>query len=427
MRATTLTPYANLAQRIAGRAHALFENRKNLRPEMVRGYALSRLDETVWLLIYLDELTAEPEKLKAENTLHHFSTINEGRPALLSNSNGLRVALLLSDPPTLPATVAYPGHQPGVCQIGVNAAGKPVNVTWNRLGHVMIAGMTGMNDGIAGEHALGGGKSNLLRGVLDQAIADGHTVYLVDTQNKTAPHLATHPHATIEKRLEHVPDLIALVQAEYDRRVRLLDPHFVEDVDEYNARFPEQALPRVFLALEEYGGLVNNLGTSSRAYRSLLSLIWESRKYGVHIIAAAQSFNKDLVGPVADQMATRVCFRMATPSQAQVVLNRRGAEHITQPGRCDTNRWGRVQTYRFPLAQMAGEQPTGPVLSADERVAIDRMQAEYDGRATLAILQTVLDIGPSAARRLQDEWNRRGLIAKDEQDSNAFKLAFSGI
>ena len=426
----SLKPYLTRAHDMAGRAQSLFANREVLKPEMVKGYILSRNAQGVWLLIYLDEIVTRPETFRAgnakgNNALHHFSTINEGRPAFLSNSNGLRVAMLLTDPPTLPETAIYPGHVAGFFTMGVDSQGRPVGVPWESLGHVMIAGMTGMNDGVRGDQ-VGGGKSNLLRGLLEQAVEDGHQVYLVDTQNKTAPHLASHPRVVLVKTFAQVPGVLDDLLHEYDRRVALLDPHMVEDVDMYNAQFPAQALPRIFVALEEYCGLVNNLGLSSKAYKALLDLIWQARKYGIHIIAAGQTFEKAVAGQVKDQMATKICFRMESASQTRIVLGRNGAENITQPGRCDTNRWGRMQAYRFPLRARPTE-PGGPELSEDERNALARIQTEHEGKATLNVLQTVLDIGPSAAKRVQAEWARRQLIAKDPSDSNSFKLAFSGV
>lgn len=420
----SLNPYLTRAHDVAARAHALFEHRPGLKPEMVSGYILSRNAVGVWLLIYLDELIARPETFRDGNTLHHFATVNEGRPAVLSNSNGLRVAMLLTDPPTLPETALFPGHVPGFFGMGVDSQGRPVGVPWESLGHVMIAGMTGMNNSAQGGQ-VGGGKSNLLRGLLDQAIADGHQVYVVDTQNKTAPHLAAHPRAVLVKDFKQVAGVLNDLRREYDRRVQLLDPHMVEDVEGYNARFPAQALPRIFVALEEYCGLVNNLGLSSEAYKTLLDLIWQARKYGFHLIAAGQTFEKAVAGQVRDQMATKICFRMESASQTRIVLGRNGAENITQPGRCDTNRWGRIQVYRFPLPTDA--PGNAPELSPEEQEAITKIRAEHEGKATLHTLQEVLDIGPSAAKRVQAEWARRQLITKDPFDSNSYKLAFSGV
>ncbi|HNB52917.1 MAG TPA: FtsK/SpoIIIE domain-containing protein [Anaerolineales bacterium] len=410
----TLTPFHPLAQRVAQRVQGVFETRPGLTPDMAQAYVLTRDASAVWLLILLDEVRVKPETLKDKKTLHHFSTINNGRPALLSNSNGLRLALLLTDPPALPVEVAFPGMDNAVYRVGVNSRGQEIAIPWRELTHGMFAGATQ------------NGKSNAVRGLLHQALEAGHQVVLVDTQNITAPHLAGHPGLELCTTLADAPAAIEGVYREFLRREQLFKstPGYFENVDQFNAR-TGQNLPYLFLAVEEFCGLVNIFGKSSPAYNHLLQLVWQSLKFGIRVVGIGQTWEKDLVGAVGDQMSTRVCFRMEKREQAQIILQRSGAERIAVKGRADTSRWGMVQFYRFPLPNLtpgpSPESGEGSLSDAD-REQLSRLAQEGEGRATFAVLEQLFGWGRREAEKRRAAWAEAGIVAPDPNEKNAWKL-----
>ena len=94
---------------------------------------------------------------------------------LLDNSNGFRYAILLSNPPTLPEHADFPGWRQGLVQLGVTPNGAQVATGWSDIGHVLVGGMTGS------------GKSNFLRLLVQQAIAEGHALALAYPDGRTFP------------------------------------------------------------------------------------------------------------------------------------------------------------------------------------------------------------------------------------------------
>ena len=72
----------------------------------------------------------------------------------------------------------------------------------------------------------------------------------------------------------------------------------------------------------------------------------EARKFGINLIFSGQSISADLVGPMRDQITTRLCFRVARKEISRIVVGRSGAELIQQPGRALTER-GALQAYYF--------------------------------------------------------------------------------
>lgn len=405
-----LTAYHPLAQRVAARVQGVFETRPGLTPDMAQAYILTRDASAVWLLILLDEVRAKPETLKDKKTLHHFATINNGRPAILSNSNGLRLALLLSDPPALPLEVAFPGMARGMYRVGVNARGQEIAVPWKELTHGMFAGVTQY------------GKSNAVRGLLHQALESGHQVVLIDTQNITAPHLEGHSGLELHTTLTAAPAAIEQVYQEFLRREALFKatPGYFEHLDHFNQR-TGQNLPYLFLVIEEFCGLVNILGKTSPAYNHLLQLVWQSLKFGIRVVGIGQTWEKDLVGAVGDQMSTRVCLHMEKREQAQIILQRSGAERINVKGRADTSRWGLIQFYRFPLPDQSAERPRATLTEA-ERAQLARLAHEGEGRATFAVLEELFGWGRREAEKRRAAWAEAGIVAPDPNEKNAWKL-----
>jgi DNA segregation ATPase FtsK/SpoIIIE-like protein len=143
-------------------------------------------------------------------------------------------------------------------------------------------------------------------------------------------------------------------------------------------------------------------------------------KFGIQVVIAGQDFTKEIVGPVREQMRTRLCFRVATPDISTVVIGRRGAENIRVPGRAMMP-MGNVQTYLVAKDALApSDQATGPRMSEAEKAKIGQMVEQFGGRAELDGIQSVYGLNERAARRVRDDWASRGLIEKRAGANNAW-------
>ncbi len=258
--------------------------------------------------------------------------------------------------PPLPTQVLFPGHQPGRAALGVNQQGD-VGVDWPHLGHVMVAGMTRY------------GKSNFLRLLAVQAIKDGHAIATIDHQDRTFARFASHPSTfSAARNRRSVAATVEAVVAEHHRREQLFQqaaaahPHAdLDDLPAYQ-RVTGVPIPRLLFFIDEFTVLINLAGKRSALYEQLLNLVCESAKFGLHVIASGQVWEKQIAGPIREQMATRVCFHVSTPSQSRIVLGEQGAERLQRPGRALTNHWRLLQTYlveKTHLAALTGLTPAG--------------------------------------------------------------------
>jgi len=397
-------------------------SRRGLAPEFC-DWALTEEDGMTWLFGAIDtQKVGRLEAYMSNDLLHHLSTDLGGRQVHLSNSSGLRYAVLLSPPPQLPKRADFPGFQRGAVQLGIDAAGRTIKATWADLGHMMVPGMTRS------------GKSAFLRMLVYQALLEGCRLLLSDVDGATFPMLEGNPAllAPIAGSAEEALEIVECALAECENRSNLFKsaPGFPEKLEEYNtvaAREGLPQLPRIIVILDEFNATV----AAGGGYRGTLAraaarLAWRGLKFGITLIFAAQDFSKEVVGQVRNQVGTVIGFRV----RSLEVARRMGIEDAfriaaSRPGTAVTDRWGPMQAFYLPkeaLVELAGK--IGPVaargiLTPAEREMVAWAQAERGGRLTIPDIQARMGIGQKPARRLADEWEARGWLRKDANENNA--------
>jgi energy-coupling factor transporter ATP-binding protein EcfA2 len=402
------------AEAIARRIPATLE-RRGLHPAF-SDWILTQDAGLLWLFGVLDLQRVEKlEQYTGDSLLHHLSTDLGGRPVYLSNTSGLRYAVLLSPPPTLPRKLAFPEVKRGYARIGRHYTGATVAVRWERLGHLLVAGKTGS------------GKSTFLRLLAYQGLQEGMRLLIADRDGATFPMLAEHP--ALLAPIAHAPDevlqTVEVALGECDHRAARYRqmPGYPEKLVEYNAlavREGVDPLPRLLVILDEFNATVMEAGGAQGPLATAAAeLGWRGRKFGVTLIFAAQDFIKGIVGRVRDQVGAVVCFRVRNAAIARNV----GCEDAakipeSRPGLAVTDQWGPVQTYYLDkgLLIAAGESKALALSEEEQRVAW--LALEQGGKVTQGDLKR-WGLSTGDARRLLDDWRLRGWVAKDPERNNA--------
>ncbi len=389
-------------------------------PPLFQGWVLTEYHRMTWLFGAVDLQRVERlERYSHPDLLHHLSTAIGGRPVYVSNSSGLRYAVLLSPPPRLPRKVTFPGLQRGRVLLGQRYSGEHLAIPWERLGHLLVAGKTGS------------GKSTFLRLLAYQALAAGHLLLLADLENITFPMLADHPalfapiaqdEAAMLERVEQ-----GLGECEHRGALYTQVPGFPEKLEEYNRNATQAGLdplPRLLVVLDEYNAAAMASGGAGGALATAVAeLGWRGRKYGVHVVFAAQDFSKAIVGRIRDQITAAICFRV----RSQAVARNVGCPDAvripeSRPGLALTDRWGPVQTFYLPKQELIeiGTSQALPALTDFERTLV-REALREGGKVTLSFL-TAHGMGQREARRLLDDWRLRGWVRKDPEQGNAHMI-----
>jgi DNA-binding MarR family transcriptional regulator len=402
------------SQTVARRLPTVLEKR-GLDAGTVKRWLLTTDRGEVWLFAEMDtKRIARIERYTGKDLVHQVSTVCNGIPVALSNSSGLRYCFLLSQRPELPRRADFPGCERGLVRLGIGVSGQPVSVRWGDLGHVLVAGMTGS------------GKSNFLRLLVYQALAEGARLLLADVDGATFPMLAGHDAllAPIAQTPDDAHAIVAQGLAECDRRAALYQTvaGFPDKLTEYNEQAVKvggDPLSRVVVILDEYNATATaNGGNRGQFAHDVATLGWRGRKFGVNLVFAAQDFSKAVIGRVRDQVKTSLCFRVRGAEVARNI-GTAGAHKIPEslPGRAVTDRWGTLQVYAFDKALLA-QDGRGDILTTGERVLIAWALAENGGYLALADIEEYGDLSQRGARKLAQDWERRGWLVKDGDAAN---------
>lgn len=389
-----------LAQTVAARLPEVLSKRR-LTPAFA-GFFVTRTRGLTLFFAALDTGRIEYlERYTSADLLHQISTELGGLPVYVSNTTGLRYAVLLSARPRLPRQVELPAEiGAGRVGLGVRMDGQHVVLSWPRLGHVLTAGMTGS------------GKSVFLRSLVYQALRDGMQLLLADIDQATFPMLAGNSAlmAPIATNAAEVANLVERGLGECDSRAALFQavPGYPENVEEYN-QHAEQKLQRVLIVLDEFSAVA---AAVPQIKERIGALAWRGRKFGLHVVFAAQEFTKELVGPLRDQVNLALCFRVRSAEMAKRV-GCAGAERIAanRPGLAMTDRWGPVQTYFIPKGLLA-EAPT-LALGTEDRLAAASINA--GGHISIPLLVSN-GLSEWKARQLLSRWEQRGWVIRDGQN-----------
>jgi DNA segregation ATPase FtsK/SpoIIIE-like protein len=158
-----------------------------------------------------------------------------------------------------------------------------------------------------------------------------------------------------------------------------------------------------------------------------------ARAAGIIFILSATNPKAEVMNTsLRNACTSRIAFRCNEASQSRTILDRSGAEHIppATKGRFlarlpDQASLQELQAFYVPdemllavARQVAGGAIFHSALSAEIANLVRWAIAENNGYLSLADIQAQAGLGQKEARRLAEEWERRGWLEKDKQAGN---------
>jgi hypothetical protein len=184
--------------------------------------------------------------------------------------------------------------------------------------HILIGGSTG------------GGKSNMVNGLILQLMYFFHPkdlkFTLIDLKDgmefssyRESPHLAQE----IVMSPEGAHEILKNMVNEIKRRNQIMRGN-AKELSIWNEMYPDQAMPRLIVIVDEFAQLVLNRGKDfKREIQDLVSDITSlGRAVGVHMIISTQYPIKEIVSTlIKANAALKIAFKMQNAIQSSVIIN----------------------------------------------------------------------------------------------------------
>jgi hypothetical protein len=373
-------------------------------------------ENDAWMLAMLDLGRVQNlAAYRSQELMTDLRAVAKGRPVYWLEDGAY--AVLLSPVRKLPKMVVFPGTKRGVVRIGMRKRGE-LALSWASLGHVMVAGMTGV------------GKSVFLRSLAYQMVQDGGQIMAADIDKVTLPMFEAHPalFAPIAETEVAAGALLERALGECEHRSNLFKgmEGYPETLEEYNKaaiRLGEATLAPILVMLDEFSATVEALGGARGNFASnAAQLGWRGRKFGLRVVYAAQDFSKETVGKIRDQVKTVVAFKVRSQETARAVGVEK-AYHLPadHPGMASTNLYGYVQAYYLDKALITNESGLAlPNLLSEAEEELFARAWSGDRKLSRARLIEWGGMSEWTARSTLAEWANRGWVEKDGGQTNSF-------
>lgn len=228
--------------------------------------------------------------------------------------------------------------------IGRDIAGRPViGSLGDKMPHLLIAGQPGS------------GKSVLLDTMLSSLLfrnsPDNLRLILIDPKGTELNHYDDIPHLltpviknTDEEPLREAVSALKWATAEMERRnarmaeQRDSEGRAIKKIAEYNAAFPDDAMPYILVVIDELRDLFDAASDISRnletdIVRTIQRLTQRARSAGIHLVLSTQRPDvKSIPGTIKASTPARIAFKVASPVDSQTIINKAGAEKLLGQG-----------------------------------------------------------------------------------------------
>ncbi len=252
--------------------------------------------------------------------------------------------------------------QPGRCgcsrtPLGVDLNGQLqfVDLASPNNPHLLVAGTSGS------------GKSEWLRsaiaGLMLSNTPETLRLVLIDPKRMAFAELKGSAYLLGPDGLVYPPehsafDVLDSLIEEMERRYQLFEQNLVSDLSELAAK-TGQVLPRIVCVCDEYADLLVDRAATKNVETAISRLGAKARAAGIHLIVATQYPDRKTVnGALKMNLSGRVCLRVSSHHQSNMIINQSGAERLL----------GKGDLFFLSIGDPVRLQ--APYLSAEERARI---------------------------------------------------------
>ncbi|HEY2475618.1 MAG TPA: DNA translocase FtsK [Candidatus Cybelea sp.] len=209
--------------------------------------------------------------------------------------------------------------------LGKDITGRPVFGDLCRMPHLLIAGATGAGKSVC--------LNTIVASLLVSATPDQVQMLMIDPKRVELTSYNGIPH--LIKDVIADPRLAAGALFEMTKEMDVRYERFakagVRKIEEYNAKYPDERLPYVVIAIDELADLM--LVAPSKVETTIMRLAQLARATGIHLVVATQRPSVDIItGLIKANVPSRIAFAVSSQTDSRVILDMGGAERLLGRG-----------------------------------------------------------------------------------------------
>jgi S-DNA-T family DNA segregation ATPase FtsK/SpoIIIE len=209
--------------------------------------------------------------------------------------------------------------------LGKDITGRPVFGDLCKMPHLLIAGATGAGKSVC--------LNTIVASLLVSATPDQVQMLMIDpkrvelTVYNGIPHLIKDVIADPRLAAGALFEMTKEMEARYERFAKA----GVRKIEEYNAKYPDERLPYVVIAIDELADLM--LVAPSKVETTIMRLAQLARATGIHLVVATQRPSVDVItGLIKANVPSRIAFAVSSQTDSRVILDMNGAERLLGRG-----------------------------------------------------------------------------------------------
>ncbi len=209
--------------------------------------------------------------------------------------------------------------------LGKDITGRPVFGDLCKMPHLLIAGATGAGKSVC--------LNTIVASLLVCATPDQVQLLMIDpkrvelTVYNGIPHLIKDVIADPRLAAGALFEMTKEMEARYERFAKA----GVRKIEEYNAKYPDERLPYVVIAIDELADLM--LVAPSKVETTIMRLAQLARATGIHLVVATQRPSVDVItGLIKANVPSRIAFAVSSQTDSRVILDMNGAERLLGRG-----------------------------------------------------------------------------------------------
>lgn len=212
-----------------------------------------------------------------------------------------------------------------VVPIGQDSSGHIEYADIAKMPHMLVAGTTGSGKSVF--------LNTIITSLLMKNTPDDMQMFIIDPKMvdfKPNYQSLRYVHCIDEPR-EAVVILQKLVD-EMDHRYAVLSTRGCNNIEAFNAKYPNNKMPRLILIVDEMADLLD-AGDKKAIESKIVRIAQKARAAGIHMILSTQRPTKDVVtGRIKANIACRVALSVTSKVDSLIILDRIGAENLLGKG-----------------------------------------------------------------------------------------------